>query len=180
MPMAGAAADRTGRKKPLLAVAAYVGAAATTGMFFLDGDRYLLGAFLLIVANASLLGVDGALQRLPAADRRARRSATRSPRAAGPSATPRARWSWCSNLVLYHGPRLASGVSESTAVRICLASAGLWWGAFTLVPLRRLRDRRRPARRGRAPSAHGLAAAGGAPCATCAAIRSRCPSCSPT
>ena len=27
-------------------------------------------------------------------------------------------------------------------MRICLASAGLWWGAFTLVPLRRLRDRR--------------------------------------
>lgn len=31
------------------------------------------------------------------------------------------------------------------AVRICLASAGLWWGAFTLIPLRRLRDRRSPA-----------------------------------
>ncbi|MYX47251.1 MFS transporter, partial [Streptomyces sp. SID89] len=28
---------------------------------------------------------------------------------------------------------------------ICLASAGLWWGVFTLVPLRRLRDRRAPA-----------------------------------
>ncbi len=54
MPLAGAAADRTGRKKPLLAAAAYVGAAATAGMFFLDGDRYLLGAFLLITANASL------------------------------------------------------------------------------------------------------------------------------
>ncbi len=54
MPLVGAAADRTGRKKPLLAASAYLGAAATAGMFFLDGDRYLLGAFLLIVANASL------------------------------------------------------------------------------------------------------------------------------
>ncbi|MYR56921.1 MFS transporter, partial [Streptomyces sp. SID625] len=54
MPMAGAAADRTGRKKPLLAAAAYVGAAATAGLFFLDGDRYLLGGLLLIVANASV------------------------------------------------------------------------------------------------------------------------------
>ncbi|MGW9432438.1 MFS transporter, partial [Streptomyces decoyicus] len=31
-----------------------------------------------------------------------------------------------------------------TAVRICLASAGLWWGAFSVIPLRRLRDRRTP------------------------------------
>ncbi|MGW5122049.1 MFS transporter, partial [Streptomyces noursei] len=27
------------------------------------------------------------------------------------------------------------------AVRICLATAGLWWGGFALIPLRRLRDR---------------------------------------
>ena len=32
--------------------------------------------------------------------------------------------------------------AQGQAVRICLASAGLWWGAFTLVPLRLLRDRR--------------------------------------
>lgn len=31
MPLVGAAADRTGRKKPFLAAAAYTGAAATTG-----------------------------------------------------------------------------------------------------------------------------------------------------
>lgn len=31
MPLVGAAADRTGRKKPLLAAAAYTGAAATAG-----------------------------------------------------------------------------------------------------------------------------------------------------
>ncbi len=53
MPLVGAAADRSGRKKPLLAAAAYTGAAATTGMFFLDGDRYLLGGLLLVVANAA-------------------------------------------------------------------------------------------------------------------------------
>ena len=45
------------------------------------------------------------------------------------------------NLVLYTGHD-SFGLSESDAVRICLASAGVWWGAFTLVPLRRLRDRR--------------------------------------
>ncbi|GGQ32314.1 MFS transporter [Streptomyces roseolilacinus] len=140
MPLAGAAADRTGRKKPLLAAAAYTGAGATAGMFFLDGDRYLLGALLLILANASL-AVSMALYN------------AYLPQIAGPEerdAVSSRGWAFgytsgalvlVLNLVLYTG-HASFGLSESAAVRICLASAGLWWGAFTLVPLRRLRDRR--------------------------------------
>ncbi|MEU3187340.1 MFS transporter [Streptomyces sp. NPDC006923] len=142
MPLAGAAADRTGRKKPLLAAAAYLGAGATAGMFFLDGDRYLLGALLLIVANASL-SVSMVLYN------------AFLPQIAGPEerdAVSSRGWAFgytsgalvlVLNLVLYTGHD-SFGLSESAAVRICLASAGVWWGAFTLVPLRRLRDRRVP------------------------------------
>ncbi|MFJ2649296.1 MFS transporter [Streptomyces sp. NPDC087420] len=142
MPLAGAAADRTGRKKPLLAASAYLGATATAGMFFLDGDRYLLGALLLIVANASL-SVSMVLYN------------AFLPQIAGPEerdAVSSRGWAFgytsgalvlVLNLVLYTGHD-SFGVSESTAVRICLASAGVWWGAFTLVPLRRLRDRAVP------------------------------------
>ncbi|MGA4959089.1 MFS transporter [Streptomyces lavendulocolor] len=140
MPLTGAAADRTGRKKPLLAAAAYLGAAATAGMFFLDGDRYLLGASLLIVANASLT-VSMALYNayLPQIAAPEERDAVSS-----------RGWAFgytsgalvlVLDLVLYTGHE-SFGLTESEAVRICLASAGLWWGAFTLVPLRRLRDRR--------------------------------------
>ncbi|MFD3547796.1 MFS transporter [Streptomyces sp. NPDC058655] len=139
MPLAGALADRTGRKKPLLAAAAYTGAAATAGMFFLDGDRYLLGGLLLVVANASL-AVSMVLYNafLPQI------------------ATPEERdtvssrgWAFgytsgalvlVLNLVLYQGHD-SFGLSEGAAVRICLASAGVWWGAFAVIPLRRLRDR---------------------------------------
>ncbi|MFI1468181.1 MFS transporter [Streptomyces wuyuanensis] len=140
MPMVGAIADRTGRKKPLLAVAAYLGATATAGMFFLDGERYLLGAFLLIVANASL-SVSMVLYN------------AYLPQIAGPEErdTVSSRgWAFgytsgalvlVLNLVLYTGHE-SFGLTESEAVRICLASAGVWWGAFALVPLRRLRDRR--------------------------------------
>ncbi|MFJ8077674.1 MFS transporter [Streptomyces sp. NPDC096176] len=140
MPLAGAAADRSGRKKPLLAVAAYLGAAATTGMFFLDGDRYLLGALLLIVANASL-AVSMALYN------------AYLPQIADPDerdAVSSRGWAFgytsgalvlLLNLAVYSGHD-SFGLSESDAVRICLASAGVWWGAFTLIPLRRLRDRR--------------------------------------
>jgi UMF1 family MFS transporter len=140
MPLAGAAADRTGRKKPLLAVAAYLGAAATAGMFFLDGDRYLLGGLLLIVANASL-AVSMVLYNsyLPQIAPPEERDAVSSRGwafgyAAGALVL-------VANLILYTAHD-TFGVSEATAVRICLASAGIWWGAFTLIPLKRLRDRR--------------------------------------
>ncbi|MFF1699872.1 MFS transporter [Streptomyces sp. NPDC058257] len=142
MPLAGAAADRTGRKKPLLAVAAYVGAASTAGMFFLDGDRYLLGGFLLIVSNASLaVSMVVYNSYLPQIAPPHERDAVSSRGwafgyAAGALVL-------VANLVLFLAHD-TFGVPESTAVRICLASAGVWWGAFTLVPLRRLRDREAP------------------------------------
>ncbi|MGW7468672.1 MFS transporter [Streptomyces xantholiticus] len=152
MPLAGAAADRSGRKKPLLTVAAYVGATATTGMFFLDGDRYLLGALLLIVANASLAVsmalYNAYLPQIAAPDER--------------DAVSSRGWAFgytsgalvlVLNLVVYSGHD-SFGLSESDAVRVCLASAGLWWGAFTLIPLRRLRDRRI------APSGEGAVGSG--------------------
>jgi len=139
MPLVGAAADRSGRKKPLLAVTAYTGAAATLGMFLLDGDRYLLGGVLLVVANASQ-AVSMMLYN------------AYLPQIAGPEerdAVSSRGWAFgyaagslvlVVDLVLYLAHD-SFGVSESTAVRICLASAGLWWGGFTLIPLLRLRDR---------------------------------------
>ncbi|MEV6687569.1 MFS transporter [Streptomyces sp. NPDC051130] len=139
MPLAGAVADRGGRKKPLLAAAAYTGAAATTGMFFLSGDRYLLGGLLLVVANAalavSMVLYNAYLPQIATADERD----TVSSRGWAFGYTSGA-FVLVLNLVLFQGHD-SFGVSEGTAVRICLASAGLWWGAFAIIPLRRLRDR---------------------------------------
>ncbi|MFD0270237.1 MFS transporter [Streptomyces sp. NPDC127106] len=153
MPLVGALADRTGRKKPLLAVAAYVGAAATTGMFFLEGDRYLLGGLLLVVANAalsvSMVLYNAYLPQISTPDERD----TVSSRG----------WAFgytagsvmlVVNLALYLGHD-SFGLSEGMAVRICLASAGLWWGAFALIPLRRLRDRAVVPEPGAAPALSG-------------------------
>ncbi|THA82370.1 MFS transporter [Streptomyces sp. A0592] len=153
MPLAGAVADRTGRKKPLLAVAAYTGATATTAMFFLGGERYLLGGFLLIVANAalsvSMVLYNAYLPQISTPDERD----TVSSRG----------WAFgytagsvmlIANLALYLGHD-SFGVSEGTAVRICLAASGLWWGAFALIPLRRLRDRAVVRDPGAAPAVSG-------------------------
>ncbi|QWB26887.1 MULTISPECIES: MFS transporter [Streptomyces] len=156
MPLVGAAADRTGRKKPLLAIAAYTGATATAAMFFLDGDRYLLGGALLVVANAAqsvaMMLYNSYLPQIAPPEQR--------------DAVSSRGWAFgyasgslvlVANLVLYTGHE-SFGISESTAVRICLASAGLWWGAFALIPLRRLRDRRAAAREGALPGFRQLAA----------------------
>ncbi|MEV5149037.1 MFS transporter [Streptomyces sp. NPDC052727] len=156
MPLVGSAADRTGRKKPLLAAAAYTGAAATTGMFFLDGDRYLLGGVLLVVANAAQsVGMMLYNSYLPQIAPPGQRDAVSSRGwafgyAAGSLVL-------VANLVLYSAHD-SFGLSETAAVRVCLASAGLWWGAFTLVPLRRLRDRHARVAPATAPGLRQLAA----------------------
>lgn len=156
MPLVGSAADRTGRKKPLLAAAAYTGAAATTGMFFLDGDRYLLGGALLVVANAAqsvgMMLYNSYLPQIAPPEQR--------------DAVSSRGWAFgyaagslvlVANLVLYSAHD-SFGLSETAAVRVCLASAGLWWGAFTLVPLRRLRDRHARVDRATATGLRQLAA----------------------
>ncbi|QHC24242.1 MFS transporter [Streptomyces sp. GS7] len=153
MPAAGAVADRTGRKKPLLGGCAYTGAAATTAMFFLGGDRYLLGGALLIIANVSfvvaMMLYNSFLPQIAEPDER--------------DAVSSRGWAFgyaasalvlIADLALYAGHDTV-GVSEGTAVRICLATAGLWWGVFALVPLRRLRDR--PAAGGTRGAAGGAA-----------------------
>ncbi|MGQ4416138.1 MFS transporter [Streptomyces sp. SAS_269] len=156
MPLVGSAADRTGRKKPLLGAAAYTGAAATTGMFFLDGDRYLLGGALLVVANAAqsvamMLYNSYLPQIAPPGERDAVSSRGWAFGYAAGSLV------LVANLVLYSA-HASFGLTETAAVRICLASAGLWWGAFTLVPLRRLRDRHTRVGGAAAPGPRQLAA----------------------
>src|SRR4051794_18996167 len=53
LPLTGAFADRSGHKRQLLAVLAFLGAACTMAMFFVVGGHYLLGAGLFVAANLS-------------------------------------------------------------------------------------------------------------------------------
>jgi UMF1 family MFS transporter len=132
LPVIGALADRSGRKRELLGGLAYAGALATAGLYFVDGDRYLLGAGLFVAANVAF----GASPQIATSDERDRVSAN----------------GWA---VGYLGGGLllllnlflflrhdAFGLTESHAVRVSLLSAGGWWALFTLVPLAALRNRR--------------------------------------
>lgn len=151
LPLAGALADHTGRKRALLGAFAYTGAFATMGLYFVSGGRYVLGAALFVLANlalgASTVVYNAFLPDIAAPDER--------------DAVSSRGWGLgylggglllALNLVLFllHDD---FGVTKAEAVRISLASAGVWWAAFTLIPLRTLRDRRR------APAAEPLPAA---------------------
>ena len=139
LPILGAIADYSNAKKPLMGLFAYIGAFATIAMFFLQGQNYLLGGALFLLANlsfgASIVFYNAFLPEIASPDDRDRVSSQ----------------GWAMgylggglllvlNLIFYL-QRESLGVSEGFAVRICLASAGIWWAIFTLIPLARLQPR---------------------------------------
>ncbi|MFC5906866.1 MFS transporter [Streptacidiphilus monticola] len=136
MLTAGALADRSGRHRALLGGFSFVGAGATLGMFFLGGHRYLLGGALLLAANicyaVSAALANSYLPTLASPDDR--------------DAVSSKGWAYgyaggglllILNLGLFLG-HSALGLSSDRAVELCLASAGAWWAAFTVFPVRRL------------------------------------------
>jgi UMF1 family MFS transporter len=140
LPVTGAVADRSGRKRQLLAACTLAGALCTMALFFLSGDGYLLGSGLFIVANiafgAATVVYYSWLPALAGPDER--------------DAVSSRGWALgylggalllAANLVLFTRHE-ALGVTESEAVRICLSSAGVWWAAFAVVSIALLRNRR--------------------------------------
>ncbi|WP_067970410.1 MFS transporter [Nocardiopsis trehalosi] len=140
LPAVGAIADYTGRKRMLLGVLAYLGAFATAGLYFVQGTGYLLGAGLFVLANlafgASVVVANSFLPEISDPDERD----TVSSRGWAMGYLGGALLLTV-HLVLYLAHD-SLGVAEGHAVRISMASAGLWWAVFTVIPLLRLRDRR--------------------------------------
>ena len=139
LPILGAIADYSRLKKQMFGIFAYIGALASAGLYFLQGTNYLLGGALFIVSNvsfgASIVFYNSFLPEIATPDRRDHVSSM--------------GWAigyigggllLALNLLLF--TRASSfGLTEGQAVRISLASAGVWWGIFTLIPLTRLRNR---------------------------------------
>jgi UMF1 family MFS transporter len=143
LPILGAVADYSHRKKQLLGIFAYAGAAATMGLFFLQGDLYLLGGLLFLLANvcfgASIVFYNAFLPDIAAPDQRDTVSSRGF--AAGYFG---GGLLLAANLVLFQRAE-AFGLTSGEAVRISMFSAGLWWALWTLAPMGTLR-RREPVR----------------------------------
>jgi UMF1 family MFS transporter len=142
LPVAGAIADYSRRKKEALAATAYLGAAAAMAMFFLQRRDYLFGGALFFVANvsfgASVVIYNSFLPEIAAPEER--------------DAVSSKGWAigylgggllLALNLLLYlRADKI--GIGEGLAVRISLCSAGAWWGVFTIPTLLALRNRGEP------------------------------------
>jgi UMF1 family MFS transporter len=138
LPLLGAAADRTSRKKDLLAGFAWAGSAAAAMLFFVTGDNWQLGVVAFLVANlcfaASTVFNDSILPIISTENERDRVSSR----------------GWAMGyaggglllalnfvLITFHD---TFGLSEGTAARISMLSAAVWWAAFTFIPFRGLRN----------------------------------------
>jgi UMF1 family MFS transporter len=136
LPILGAMADYSHLKKRMMLFFAYTGAAATIMLFFVGPGQILLGGLLFIIANlafgAAIVFYNAFLPEIASPDRR--------------DAVSSRGFAYgylgggillLLNLVLFNFMG-----DESLAVRISLASAGIWWLAFTVIfPRRRLKQR---------------------------------------
>lgn len=139
LPAVGAYADYSNIKKQLLALFAYIGAFSTMGLYFLEGNNFLLGVILFIIANvsfgASIVVYNAYLNEISTIQDRDIISSI----------------GWAMgylgggillllNLLLYTNADNL-GITQNYAIRISLCSAGVWWAIFTLIPVINLKTR---------------------------------------
>ncbi|GAA1132039.1 MFS transporter [Kribbella jejuensis] len=139
LPVVGAIADRLANKKLLMCGFAWAGAVAASCMVFVGGGRWVLGAVPLFIGNlclgSSLVVYDSILIDIaPPDDRDTVSSRAWALGYAGGFLLLLVNLA----VVTFHD---ALGMSQGTAVRLSLLSAGLWWGLFTFFPYLRLRNR---------------------------------------
>jgi MFS transporter, UMF1 family len=139
LPVLGAIADYSHKKKLLMGIFAYIGAGATIAMYLLQGSAYLWGGFLFLLANlafgASIVMYNSFLPEISDLEER--------------DAVSSKGWGLgylgggimlAINLLVFQNAA-ALGLTEALAIRISLGMAGLWWAGFTLIPLLTLHNR---------------------------------------
>lgn len=139
LPILGAIADYSHLRKRLMQIFAWIGAIATILMFMITGELWWLGGVLFIIANlafgAAIVFYNAYLPDIASEDQRDRVSS----------------YGWAMGYLgggLLLALNLAFfifsedlGVPSDLAVRINLASAGLWWLGFSFLTWPRLRSR---------------------------------------
>jgi UMF1 family MFS transporter len=139
LPILGAIADYSHLRKRMMQIFATIGAIATILMFLVTGGLWWLGGVLFIVANlafgASMVFYNSYLPDIASEDERDRVSS----------------YGWAMGYMgggillalnlAFFTLREQLGVPTDLAVRINLASAGIWWIGFSFLTWARLRPR---------------------------------------
>lgn len=139
LPILGAVADYSHARKPMMQLFATLGAILTILMFVVSGDLWWLGGLLFILANlafgSAIVMYNSYLPDIASEDQRDRVSS----------------YGWAMgylgdgillalNLALFSF-RDKLGIPTELAIRVNLASAGIWWLTFSFFTWTRLRAR---------------------------------------
>jgi MFS transporter, UMF1 family len=140
LPVLGAIADYSRLKKRMMMFFAYVGAGSTVGLFLVQGDLVLTGGGLFIVANlsfgAAIVFYNAFLVEIASPDKRD-----------AVSSRGFALGYLGGGILLLLNLVLFNIMEDSgLAVRLSLASAGVWWLVFTLIFPQRMLVQRQPMR----------------------------------
>jgi MFS transporter, UMF1 family len=139
LPMLGAVADYSHLRKRMLMLFSTVGALSAILLFFTTADTFLLGALLFIIANlsfgASIVFYNAYLPSIASQDQRD--SVSSRGFALGYAG---GGILLLLNLILYQF-KDKIGIDTGLAVRLSLASAGVWWLLFSQITFRTLRPR---------------------------------------
>ncbi|MBT3268507.1 MFS transporter [Candidatus Poribacteria bacterium] len=142
-PTLGAVADMAGAKKRLLIVFCYVGVAAAAPIALCGAGSYAIVAGLFIVAHVGFIGAnvfyDAFLPDIAPEDEQ---DGLSSRGFAYGYVGGGLQFAMASAIVMAH-ERL--GLSITTAMRIGMGMAILWWAGFALVTVALLKEERRPA-----------------------------------
>ncbi len=145
LPIIGYASDGPLGKRQVILLCTTIGSLATIGMYWIEPGDAMLGALLFIIANgaygSSIVAYNAMLNDVSNTQSRDLVSARGFAIGyAGGGIL------LMMNLGLYL-LKDSIGISGGEAVRISLASAGIWWGIFTFIPFLRLSQSR--------PTKHG-------------------------
>jgi UMF1 family MFS transporter len=148
-PVLGAIADSTSAKKPFLMFFCYLGSAASLMMFFVDSGDVTLAILLFMIGNFSFVSAnvfyDAFLPHIASPDMQ---DVVSGKGYAYGYAGGGLLFMLQLLLVQFHE---MFGIGEAMAVRLALASVGLWWGGFSMITFRRLTEPRLPAPRAPVP-----------------------------
>ena len=139
LPILGALGDYSDLKKRLMAVFCYIAVLANCLMFFIQGNLYLWGGVLFIIANvcfgAALVFYNAFLPEIATEDQTDKVSS----RGFAYGYLGGALLLVFNFLLVQNAEQV--GITTGMAVRLSLLSAGVWWGAFALITFALLKSR---------------------------------------
>jgi len=139
LPILGALGDYSDLKKRLMALFCYLAVVANCLMFFVQGNLYLLGGLLFIIANvgfgASVVFYNAFLPEITTEDQTDKVSS----RGFAYGYLGGAILLVLNLLLVMRAEQL--GITAGMAVRLSLLSAGVWWGGFAIITFYLLKSR---------------------------------------